>query len=87
MQNLPQTMLENFVTVWSIWKTRNMQIWQNVSDTCQATLEHAHKLLQGWKEANICKARLGEGVQEPVMCAASTVSAGSSRSAQQQHIS
>jgi len=44
-----------------------MQIWQNVSETCQATLERALKLLQGWKEANIYKARLGEGVQEPVL--------------------
>jgi len=37
-----------------------MQIWQNVSETCQAIFERARKLLQGWKEANMCKARLGE---------------------------
>ena len=37
IQNLPQLKLENFVTiVWSIWKSRNIQIWQNVSETYQA---------------------------------------------------
>jgi hypothetical protein len=59
-----------------------MQIWQNVSETCQAIFECARKLLQGWKEENLCKARLGEGKQQPVMCAVSPVSAGSSNSSE-----
>jgi len=88
IQNLPQIKLEIFVTiVWSIWKTQNMQIWQNVSETYQAILECARKLLQGWKEANLGKDRLGEGEQQLVLHAVSTESAGSSSSAEQQHIS
>ncbi|XP_024634509.1 uncharacterized protein [Medicago truncatula] len=40
--------------MWSIWKARNLKIWQQVSDSTFTILEREKHLLEGWRIAN-CK--------------------------------
>lgn len=60
LQNLPQNKLEFFVSiVWSIWKSRNLKVWQNVSESWNQVVMRAQQLLDGWKFANRCKESMG----------------------------
>jgi hypothetical protein len=38
--------------LWSLWKHRNMRLWQNVVETCAQILERALHLIEDWKHAN-----------------------------------
>ena len=38
--------------MWSIWKARNLKLWQQVSDSTVTILERAKHLLEGWRIAN-----------------------------------
>jgi len=40
------------MNLWSLWKSHNLRIWQNVSETCQAITTCANQLLQEWRAAN-----------------------------------
>ena len=45
--------IELIVTIiWSIWKARNLKLWQQVSYSNITILERAKHLLQGWRTAN-----------------------------------
>ena len=56
LQNLPHTKIQLFVTlVWSLWKSRNIQVWQNMPESSQSIVERAHQLLHGWTAANSCR--------------------------------
>ena len=53
MQKLSTTHIELIVTImWSIWKARNVKLWQQVSDSNITILERAKHLLKGWRTAN-----------------------------------
>jgi ABC-type anion transport system duplicated permease subunit len=39
------------VILWSLWKCRNNQVWDNVTDTAQTVCERAQHLLMSWKTA------------------------------------
>jgi len=38
--------------MWSIWKARNLKLWQQVSYSTFTILERARHLLEGWRNAN-----------------------------------
>ena len=38
--------------MWSIWKARNLKLWQQVSDSSVTILERVKHLLEGWRNAN-----------------------------------
>jgi len=42
------------MNLWCLWKIRNLRVWQNISETCQAITVRA-RLLHDWREANIRK--------------------------------
>ncbi|XP_024630838.1 uncharacterized protein [Medicago truncatula] len=59
LQSLSAAQNENIVTImWSIWKARNMKLWQQVSDSTFTILKRAKHLLEGWRSANRKKSLL-----------------------------
>lgn len=53
LQKLSTTQTETIVTImWSIWKARNLKLWQQVSNSTVTILERAKHLLEGWRIAN-----------------------------------
>ncbi|KEH19096.1 hypothetical protein MTR_8g037330 [Medicago truncatula] len=51
--NCSQVQVEQFVTIlWSLWKSRNILVWQNGTETCQSILERGRQLLIVWKKVN-----------------------------------
>ena len=53
LQKFPTAQIESIVTImWSIWKARNMKLWQQVSDSSVTILERAKHLLEGWRNVN-----------------------------------
>lgn len=60
LQDLSHAQAQLFATVvWSLWTSRNLRLWQNVTETAQAILEHGRQLLFKWREANIKKQQGG----------------------------
>ncbi|XP_024640514.1 uncharacterized protein [Medicago truncatula] len=50
---LSTTQIENIVTIiWSIWKARNLKLWQQVTDSTTTIMVRAIHLLEGWRSAN-----------------------------------
>ncbi|MCH81376.1 ribonuclease H protein [Trifolium medium] len=39
------------VMMWSIWKCRNNQVWNNISDSAQTVYERANHLITSWRNA------------------------------------
>jgi ribonuclease HI len=37
--------------VWSIWKRRNNQVWENITETAQTVCERARHLITSWRNA------------------------------------
>lgn len=53
LQELSHDQAELFASVlWSLWKSRNLRLWQNVRETSQAILECAKQILANWRTAN-----------------------------------
>lgn len=53
LQELSHAQAELFASVlWSLWKSRNLQLWQNEVETLQAIVARAQKLLVNWRVAN-----------------------------------
>lgn len=58
LQELPQGQAEQFATLlWIVWKSRNLRVWQNDTDTGQDILERTKQLLLNWNFAN-CKKQI-----------------------------
>jgi hypothetical protein len=52
LQNLDKEQQELFsVMVWSIWKRRNNQVWDNVADSNRTVCERARHLITSWRQA------------------------------------
>jgi hypothetical protein len=43
--------------MWSIWKHRNLKLWQNVSTTSTQVVDHVTQLIEGWEHANLVRQR------------------------------
>jgi len=53
LQKLSAVQIEYIVTImWSIWKPRNLKLWQQVSNTTTTILARTRHLLEGWRNAN-----------------------------------
>nr|ABD28710.1 Polynucleotidyl transferase, Ribonuclease H fold [Medicago truncatula] len=61
LQKLSASQMESIVTImWSIWKSRNLKLWQQVSESSVTILERAKHLLEGWRKANHKQGLLGQ---------------------------
>jgi len=40
-------------TLWSIWKRRNLTLWQQVTESNRNVVERAKHLLEEWRHANL----------------------------------
>jgi hypothetical protein len=38
--------------LWSLWKHRNLKVWEDVTETCAVVVERARVLLEDWQLAN-----------------------------------
>jgi ribonuclease HI len=62
LQSMPAAQMEKIVTImWSIWKARNLKLWQQVTDSTSTILERARHLLEGWRHANCKQAPIRQG--------------------------
>jgi len=44
-------------TVWSIWKRRNLEVWENKDELCAMTIDRARVMIKEWQKA--CDVRTG----------------------------
>ncbi|PNY01281.1 cytochrome p450 [Trifolium pratense] len=52
LERLDKNQQELFsVMMWSIWKCRNNQVWNNISDSAQTVYERANHLITSWRNA------------------------------------
>jgi hypothetical protein len=40
------------VTLWSLWKHRNLKLWQDVDETVAQVADRVHHLIEDWSSAN-----------------------------------
>jgi hypothetical protein len=40
------------VTLWSLWKHRNLKLWQDVDETPTQVIDRAFHLIENWRAAN-----------------------------------
>jgi hypothetical protein len=40
------------VTLWSLWKHRNLKLWQDVDETVAEVIDIAHHLIEDFSSAN-----------------------------------
>jgi len=60
LQELPKEKAEQVAkNLWSLWKSRNLRIWQNTSETTQTITARARQVLADWREANSRKMAAG----------------------------
>ena len=53
LENSVQVQAELFATLlWSIWKSRNLRLWQNVNETNSNIVARAKHLIEDWRFAN-----------------------------------
>jgi len=53
LQNLSSDLSQRFTTViWSIWKHRNLRVWDDVTETRALVVELVRSMVVDWKLAN-----------------------------------
>jgi ribonuclease HI len=53
LQNLSEEQSQRLATIlWSLWKHRNLKVWEDVTETCDVVVERARVLLEDWQLAN-----------------------------------
>nr|ABN06084.1 Polynucleotidyl transferase, Ribonuclease H fold [Medicago truncatula] len=40
-----------FVTMWSLWKRRNLKVWENKNESCAMTVDRARVMMEEWQLA------------------------------------
>jgi len=62
LQVLSVDLLQRFATVlWSIWKHRNLKVWDDVTETSALVVERARTMVVDWELANTHDARVPTG--------------------------
>jgi len=52
-QNLPTHLQQRFAALcWSLWKHRNLKIWEDVNELSATVVDRACTVLEDWQEAN-----------------------------------
>jgi len=74
------------MVVWSLWKSRNLRLWQNVTETAAAILERARQLLANWRVANGKKLQGGLAVVAAVPNTAEQMAASVNGAGQHEQI-
>ncbi|MCI04392.1 polynucleotidyl transferase ribonuclease H fold, partial [Trifolium medium] len=46
--------------LWSVWKHRNLKLWQNESELCAQVVDRAKSLIDDWKKANTPSVNIGQ---------------------------
>jgi len=67
LQNLPPNIQQQIAAIcWSLWKHRNLKIWENVTKSSAQLVERVRHLIEDWQEANLPSqtAPLQEAVQQ-----------------------
>jgi hypothetical protein len=53
LHQLSQELGQRFVAVlWSLWKHRNLKLWQEATETCAHVVDRACHLMEDWHAAN-----------------------------------
>ena len=53
LQNLSTVQAKQLVMLlWSLWKCRNLKVWEDVTESCAAVIERAKVMLDDWEFAN-----------------------------------
>jgi hypothetical protein len=67
LQNLPTNIQQCIAAIcWSLWKHRNLKIWENVTESSAQVVDRAQYLIDDWQEVNLMSqtAPLQEVVQQ-----------------------
>jgi len=57
LQNSTMNVQERFAaTCWSLWKHRNLKIWEDVNEASAQVLDRARHMIEDWQEANLPRA-------------------------------
>jgi ribonuclease HI len=60
LENLTPDIQQRFGTIcWSLWKHRNLKIWEDVTENSAHVVDRARQLLQEWQDANLPRATAG----------------------------
>jgi len=53
LQNLSKEQSQRMVMIfWSLWKRRNLKVWEDITETCAEVVERARITLEDWQLAN-----------------------------------
>ena len=53
LENLSVELTQRLSSViWSLWKHRNLRVWENVTETSATVVERARNMVEDWKLAN-----------------------------------
>lgn len=54
LQNLPKDIQQRIAAIcWSLWKHRNLKIWENAIESSAQVVDRARQLIDDWKDANL----------------------------------
>jgi hypothetical protein len=54
LQNLSQEHVQRMAAIlWSLWKHRNLKLWENENELCANVVDRARHLIEDWQSTNI----------------------------------
>jgi hypothetical protein len=70
LQKLPMNIKQRVAAIlWSLWKHRNLKIWDNVDENSAQVLDRARNMIEDWHEANLPRTgsirQAGAQLQQP----------------------
>jgi len=56
LQNLPMNIKQRVAAIFrSLWKHRNLKIWDNVDENSAQVVDRAQSMIEDWQEANLSR--------------------------------
>jgi len=53
LQSLSNTLSQRMAVIfWSLWKHRNIKVWDDITETCAAVVKRARSLIDNWQLVN-----------------------------------